>query len=190
MVDDVAMKRGSALMLVTVGLVVSCASDNSPEAVGETSNAAPTTAVVQTTTSPAAPDPAVTASAKTTSSTTTSPPVPPTTHVVAVGTFQGLAGHRGSGEATLVQDPATARFTIQTTNTDIGSGPALILYLVRGADQRSLEGAIGIADLVAETGDHDYVVPDDLDLTPGEWTVLVWCETFVVEVANATLVVP
>jgi len=141
----------------------------------------PDTLVAVTTTS------AVAKVASTTTTTTTTEPPPPTTEVIAVGTFQGLAGHRGEGMATLVRDPVTNRTTIETRNTDIGSGPALVVYLVPGPDRRSLDDAVVIAELVAESGDHDYLVPTGIDITPGEWTVLVWCETFVIEVANATV---
>lgn len=105
--------------------------------------------------------------------------------MLATATFQGLAGHRGRGTASLVADPDGSR-VIDTRDTDIGSGPALIVYLVRGADRRDLDGAVLIADLAAETGDHRYRIPDDVELAAGDWTVLVWCETFTVEVANAT----
>ena len=70
---------------------------------------------------------------------------------------------------------------------DIGSGPALEVYLVPGEDRRDLADAVYVAPLTAERGNQNYTVPADVDLTAGTWTVLVWCETFSVEVANATL---
>ena len=56
-----------------------------------------------------------------------------------------------------------------------------------GVDQRSLGDAVHVAALKGEQGNQNYEMPADLDLSSGEWTVLVWCETFNVEVANATL---
>ena len=47
--------------------------------------------------------------------------------------------------------------------------------------------AVRIAGLTAERGNQNYTVPAGVDLTTGTWTVLVWCDTFSVEVANATL---
>ena len=72
-------------------------------------------------------------------------------------------------------------------NVNIGPGPALHVYLVPGADQRGLGGSIYVAPLTAEQGNQNYSVPGGVDITTGTWTVLVWCETFTVEVANATL---
>ena len=71
-------------------------------------------------------------------------------------------------------------------DVDIGSGPALNVYVVPGADRRGLGDAIFVAPLTAERGNQNYDVPDGVDLDDGTWTVLVWCETFDVEVANAT----
>ena len=73
-------------------------------------------------------------------------------------------------------------------DVDIGSGPKLEVYLVPGADQRGTGGATHVAPLTAERGNQNYEVRAGIDLSRGTWTVLVWCETFVVEVANATWV--
>lgn len=160
-----------------------------------------TTEVVSTTsTAPPASDEAgnPTTTAGSTSTPTTSPPATdaptttaaaatttmPTPRVLATAMFQGLAGHRGAGTATLVRDGDV--HIVETRATDIGSGPALVVYVVPGADRRDLDGAVEVAELAAETGDHDYVLPGTLDLSAGPWTLLVWCETFAVEVANAT----
>lgn len=61
------------------------------------------------------------------------------------------------------------------------------MYLVPGADQRGVDDGVYVAPLTAERGNQNYTLPEGVDLTIGTWTVLVWCETFVVEVANATL---
>ena len=150
----------------------------------------PTTTALPNTTAPSTTMPS------TTMPTTTAPPstttAPPTTTVAAAPVelaragFQGLTGHRGSGDAALYQlenDSILLRFE----EVDIGSGPDLNVWLVPGDDQRSLDGGTFIAPLTAERGNQNYEVPAGLDLTSGPWTVLVWCDTFSVEVANATL---
>ncbi len=127
--------------------------------------------------------------------TPTATPVPPTATPTTQPTpaapvelrrssFQGLTGHRGSGSAVLYDLGASELLRFE--NVDIGSGPALHVYLVPGADQRGLGGAIYVAPLTAERGNQNYTIPGGVDLTAGTWTVLVWCETFTVEVANAT----
>ena len=70
---------------------------------------------------------------------------------------------------------------------DIGSGPDLNVWLVPGDDQRGTGGGTFVAPLTAEQGNQNYTVPDGVDPTDGTWTVLVWCTTFSLEVANATL---
>jgi hypothetical protein len=127
--------------------------------------------------------PSSTAETTTTTTTTTVPPEPVE---LSRSGFQGLTGHRGSGDAAvyrLADDSILLRFE----EVDIGSGPDLEVYLVPGDDQRGLGGGHHVAALTAERGNQNYTVPDGVDLTTGTWTVLVWCETFDVEVANATL---
>lgn len=121
-----------------------------------------------------------------TTTTTTTTTVPAGPVELARASFQGLTGHRGSGDAAVyrLEDGSTL---LRFEEVDIGSGPALNVWLVPGEDQRSLGGGTHIAPLTAERGNQNYEVPADLDLTDGTWTVLVWCDTFSVEVANATL---
>jgi hypothetical protein len=116
--------------------------------------------------------------------TTTAPPAQPVE--LRRASFQGLTGHRGSGDA-VVYDLGGGATLLRFEEVDIGSGPALEVYLVPGPDQRATSGGTYVAPLTAERGNQNYEVPDGVDLTTGTWTVLVWCETFVVEVANATL---
>ncbi len=151
--------------------------------------------VVSTTTAPATTAPTTTGATTTLAPTTTTTSAPTTTTTSAPpepvelrrAPFQGLAGHRGSGDAALYRladDTVLLRFE----EVDIGSGPALNVYLVPGEDQRNLSGGVHVAALTAQRGNQNYTVPNGVDLSVGEWTVLVWCETFDVEVANATLV--
>ena len=167
----------------------------------DTTQVAPSTLPVTTTTSPATIAPSATAvprsssgpssttttpttstTSTTTSTTTTQPPEPV---LLGSGTFQGLTGHRGSGTASIYDLPDGSRL-LRFDEVDIGSGPKLIVYLVPGADQRGLGGGVEIAPLTAERGNQNYTLDPAMALA-GTWTVLVWGETFAVEVANATL---
>ena len=154
-------------------------------------NTTPTPASVAPTTTPttAAPDDGgVTPTSTTPTSTTPStiPTVAPEPVELSRAGFQGLTGHRGSGDAAVYR-LADRSILLRFEEVDIGSGPDLEVYLVPGADQRGLGGGHHVAALTAERGNQNYTVPDTVDLTSGTWTVLVWCETFDVEVANATL---
>ena len=158
---------------------------------GPTTTAEPTaTAVPTSTPAPTAtPPPTATPTpspSPTPAATATPEPTPTPAAPVELrrGSFQGLTGHRGSGSAVLYD--LGDRDLLRFENVDIGSGPALFVYLVPGADRRDLGGAIYVAPLTAEQGNQNYELPAGVDLRSGTWTVLVWCETFTVEVANAT----
>ena len=122
-----------------------------------------------------------TAEPPTTTPTTEAPA--PTTRLLRSGSFQGLTGHRGSGTVSLLAtgDSLELRFS----SVDIGSGPDLLVYLVSGRNQKDPDGCF-VGALQAERGSFSYDVSGCSGLTSGVWTVLVWCRTFTVEVANAT----
>ena len=145
-----------------------------------------TTTMPPTTTStpPVEAAPTTTTSTTTTSTTTTSVPTGPVE--LARGGFQGLTGHRGDGSVALYQ-LEDGSLLLRFEEVDIGSGPDLNVWLVPGADQRGTGGGTFVAPLTAEQGNQNYTVPADVDPTDGTWTVLVWCTTFSLEVANATL---
>ena len=69
---------------------------------------------------------------------------------------------------------------------DIQNGPDLRVYLVPGADRRTLDGGVYLGKLRGNVGDQNYTLPPGLDLT-GPWTALVWCEAFSVEFVAATM---
>jgi 4-amino-4-deoxy-L-arabinose transferase-like glycosyltransferase len=160
----------------------SAVSAASPPTTTTTSSTLPSTA-----TAPVDNDAATsTTSTSTTTTTTTTTTVPPEPVELARASFQGLTGHRGSGDAAVYRlgdDSILLRFE----EVDIGSGPDLNVWLVPGEDQRRLGGGTFVAPLTAERGNQNYEIPEGIDLTDGVWTVLVWCDTFSVEVANATL---
>ena len=69
---------------------------------------------------------------------------------------------------------------------DIQPGPDYDLYIVPGADRKDSKGGIRLGDLRGNKGTQFYEAPAGIDLENGPWTVLVWCQTFAVPVANAT----
>ena len=117
-------------------------------------------------------------------------PPPPTGPVLlGAGQFVGLAGHDGTGDAGIFQNP-DGSLTLRFENFDIENGPDLEVYLVPGADQVSLpDGSIHLGALKGNIGDQNYDLPAGTDLPPGPYTVLVWCEAFSVEFVGATVVV-
>lgn len=112
-------------------------------------------------------------------------PQPPQPVRVAAAPLQGLAGHSASGNVSLIRNPDGSH-VVRFESFDIEGTPDPELYLVEGADQTNPGGA----DLGAQRGNvgdvSDYAVP--AGVAPGaDWTVLVWCGQFAVEIANATL---
>jgi hypothetical protein len=112
-------------------------------------------------------------------------PQPPQPVRVAAPPLQGLAGHSASGNVSLIRNPDGSH-VVRFESFDIEGTPDPELYLVEGADQTNPGGA----DLGAQRGNvgdvSDYAVP--AGVAPGaDWTVLVWCGQFAVEIANATL---
>ena len=116
------------------------------------------------------------------------PPPPPSGPVlIGAGQFVGLAGHSGTGDAGLFQNP-DGSLLLRFENFDIQNGPDLEVYLVPGADQTSLsEGSIHLGALKGNVGDQNYELPPGTELPPGEYTALVWCEAFSVEFVGATI---
>jgi hypothetical protein len=119
---------------------------------------------------------------------------PPTTAAGAAapaltGTFEGLDGHRGAGEASLIAT-GDGSYVVRFSGVDIGSGPDLRAYLVPGAGAQSPAGGgveIGTIGNAAR-GDLNFPVPRGTEIRPGQpYTVLVWCRPFRVPVAGATL---
>jgi hypothetical protein len=105
------------------------------------------------------------------------------------GRLMGLAGHSGQGDAAVFRG-ADDRLVLRLENIDIQNGPDLELYLVPGADRRSLaNGSIHLGHLRGNVGNLTYDVPADAAISPGSRTILVWCEAFSVEFTGATLTI-
>ncbi len=131
----------------------------------------------------AAPPPAADAPAD------ASPPAPAGPVLLGAGQLVGLAGHHGTGDAALftLEDGSTV---LRMEDVDIQNGPDLRVYVVPGADQIApTPDSAYLGALRGNVGDQTYELPADFTVTPGDWTVLVWCEAFSVEFVAATLTV-
>jgi hypothetical protein len=132
---------------------------------------------------------------------TTAPPSPPTPApsasepppsgpvLLGSGAIAGLAGHDGTGVAGIfrLEDDS---LVLRLEQLDIDNGPDLRLYLVPGADRRAPEdGSHYFGDLQGNVGNQTYEIPPSFAVTPGPWTVLVWCEAFTVEFVAATMTI-
>ena len=121
-----------------------------------------------------------------------SPAVAPTTTPtapvrLAAGTFSGLAGHEGTGDAVLYRLPDGSNL-VRLENLDLQNGPDLVVYLVPRPGQTELDGAVSLGDLKGNKGNQNYPVPADVDPTQ-HGGVLVWCRAFSVEFAGAPFTV-
>ncbi|MDH3755269.1 MAG: DM13 domain-containing protein [Acidimicrobiia bacterium] len=117
------------------------------------------------------------------------PPAAAEPVLLGAGQFVGLAGHSGTGDAGIFQNP-DGSLVLRFENFDIENGPDLEVYLVPGPDQTSLpEGSIHLGALKGNIGDQNYELPPGTELAPGEYTVLVWCEAFSVEFVGATIAI-
>jgi hypothetical protein len=109
--------------------------------------------------------------------------VPAAPMQITAGTFEGI-DHRAAGGANLIRRP-DGSLVIELRDIDIQNGPDYDVYLVRGVDQQSNGDGVRIDDLKGNLGTQYYDVPADVDAGP-DWTILIWCQTFGVPVANAT----
>lgn len=117
----------------------------------------------------------------------TEPSAPTVPVLLGAGQFVGLAGHFGTGDAGIFQNP-DGSYVLRFESFDIQNGPDLEVYLVPGADQTSLaDGSIHLGALKGNVGDQNYELPTGTALAPGTYTALVWCEAFSVEFVGATI---
>jgi hypothetical protein len=81
---------------------------------------------------------------------------------------------------------ADGRLVVALEDFDIQPGPDYDVYVVPGSDRDDKSGGTRLDDLRGNRGTQFYDVPAGIDVGQGEWTVLIWCQTFGVPVANAT----
>ena len=116
-------------------------------------------------------------------------PPPSGPALLGAGRFVGLAGHSGTGDAGIFENP-DGSLVLRFENFDIQNGPDLEVYLVPGPDQTSpREGSIHLGPLKGNIGDQNYELPPGTELVPGAYTALVWCVAFSVEFVGATIVI-
>ncbi|MEY2569923.1 MAG: hypothetical protein QOE63_273 [Acidimicrobiaceae bacterium] len=99
----------------------------------------------------------------------------------------GLTGidHRASGTVTIYRQ-LEGHLVLGLEDFDIQPGPAYALFVVPGPDRHDHDRGTRLDALRGNKGTQYYGVPDGLAVDQGPWTVLVWCETFDVPVANAS----
>jgi hypothetical protein len=116
--------------------------------------------------------------------TTTVAPAPAGPVKVTTGQLRGLAGHRGSGEAAVWRQP-DGSLLVRLEDFSVSNAPALVLYLVPGADRDRIEGGVRLGGLRGNQGSQNFTLPAGTPVG-GEQTLLIWCDTFAVPVAGAT----
>ena len=143
-------------------------------AVAETS---PTAQVVEVQSQPAA-EVAPTESARTV-----------TEQIILKGSFYNLA-HLSSGEAAVYQLADSSRI-LRLQNFSVENGPDLYVYLVPidpvpNASGSDIPGYYSLGRLKGNSGDQNYELPADLDLSQYK-SVVIWCQAFAVPFAAAPL---
>ena len=115
------------------------------------------------------------------------PPAPAQNTQLLSGSFRGESGHRGTGDAAVVDLAEGGRMlTFANFDVDPGAG-GLRVYLHAGeAKSDDLGDFKEIARLKGTKGDQQYEIPDDLDLRRYS-SVVVWCVPFSTRIAQAPL---
>jgi hypothetical protein len=112
-------------------------------------------------------------------------PAPKMNVAVAAGEFEVADEGSAAGTATLVRKAEGGR-VLTLTDFEVANGPDLRVYLVPG-DGKDTGDKIDLGGLKGNIGNQQYEVPDDAD-TPAKYrTVVIWCRSFSVAFARATL---
>ena len=108
-------------------------------------------------------------------------PAEPMAVIAGQGTFSGLAGHNGSGKATLIKvgDKYYVRFE---DDFRVTNGPDLYVDLGRSGEH---DGAARLGRLKGSVGGQNYEVPAGIDVSAYN-EVWVWCRAFSVPFAKAS----
>jgi hypothetical protein len=112
-------------------------------------------------------------------------PLPPEPVALRSSPVGGI-DHRASGTAVLYRQSDGSQ-VVGLEDIDIQPGPDYDVYVVAGAGREDVDGGTRLDDLRGNKGTQYYPVPTGVDVATGQWTVLVWCQTFDVPVAGATL---
>jgi hypothetical protein len=121
-----------------------------------------------------------------TQNTTSAPPpsVPVAPVAVRSAPVHGI-NHRAKGTAVIYRQP-NGTLTVGLEDIDIQPGPDYDVFVVPGANRDGKDRGTRLDDLRGNKGTQFYAVPQEAAILQGEWTVLVWCQTFGVPVAAAT----
>jgi len=102
---------------------------------------------------------------------------------LSTGRLTGLAGHSAKGQVSTYR-LADGSQIIRFENVDIGGTPDPQVYLLPGRDRTGKRGGMHIGELKAEKGSFNYALP--ASFVGADFTVLVWCDRFAVDIAHAT----
>lgn len=102
--------------------------------------------------------------------------------VIATGTFEGRAGHSGTGTVNLIKHGNETLIQFEG-DFDITNGPDLFVHLGTG-DEYSKEARI--EKLKGNKGEQIYLIPDSINVDDYD-EVWVWCRAFSVPFVKATL---
>jgi hypothetical protein len=114
-----------------------------------------------------------------------SQPIPKVNVALARGPFEVADEGSASGTATLIKKASGDR-VLTLTDFEVANGPDLRVYLVPG-DGKDTGDKIDLGSLKGNIGNQQYDVPGDAE-TPAKYrTVVIWCRSFSVAFARATL---
>jgi hypothetical protein len=153
-----------------------------PQRADDSAATTATTTIPTTEITIAASDPAPTTTPPTVRRTPTTVPTDPVR--LRSGPFMGI-DHRASGTVSIYRHP-DGTHVVGLEAFDIQPGPDYDVYVVPGAHRADRDGGARLDDLRGNRGTQYYNVPAAVDIGNGDWTVLIWCQTFSVPVANAT----
>jgi hypothetical protein len=112
---------------------------------------------------------------------------PASAGVIARGSFKSLNNEPAAGNVAIVK-LANGKRVLRFTNSAIGPGPALRIYLVAGTvrGDADVKRFVDLGALKSTTGTQSYAIPRTVD-TRRYRTVVVWCADFAVAFGAAAL---
>lgn len=119
-------------------------------------------------------------------------PMPSEPTLLASANFAGADEfHQGSGTAS-VYELGDGSQVLRFEDFTVTNGPALRVIVTPSVseisrNQLETDGYEYLGELKGNNGNQNYDVPEDLDLSSGEYTVVIYCEPFHVVFATAAL---